>query len=157
MTFSGRIRLFLIAVALLPPLFMMAVVYIYSSRQQSLEYQQSASKDLQKLVIYREHFRSQLRLTLERVRTSDRLLPSGFATNAANAGISVDARPFDLDFLEILDSTNRVLAVSPPRPRGEKIVGVNATPDSAVLLRETVEYDTTASCRPGWPGRRETA
>jgi len=144
MTFSGRIRLFLVAIALLPPLLMMAVVYFYSTRQQELAYQQDASEDLRKLVTYREHFRSQLRLSLKRVLTSDQLQQIRFTSDASVANdLSVDARQFDLDFLEILDSTNRVLATfHRPGLVGEKISwGVAALPDSGVTLRETVEYD----------------
>ncbi len=144
MTFSGRIRLFLVAIALLPPLLMMAVVYFYSSRQQEIAYQQSAAEDLRKLVTYREHFRSQLRLSLDRVRSSEQFRQISATSDAsAAADLSMDARQFDLDFLEILDSTNRVLATfHRPGLVGEEIAwDTTSPPDSGVLLRETLEYD----------------
>jgi len=144
MTFSGRIRLYLVAIAFLPPLLMMAVVYFYSSRQQELAYQQNAAEDLRKLVTYRQHFRSSLRQSLNRVRASDRLQQIGLARGGAGGtDFTVDARQFDLDFMEILDSTNRVLATwQRPGLVGEPIAwDSEAAPDTIARLRETVEYD----------------
>ena len=44
MSFTGRIRTYLVAIALLPPVLMMAVVYFYSERQQELAYRQRAAR-----------------------------------------------------------------------------------------------------------------
>lgn len=141
MTFSGRIRLYLVAIALLPPLLMMAVVYFYSSRQQELAHRQNASEDLRKLVTYQEHFREQLRLSIQRARTSETLRQ--LSTAHDNSDMTIDARQFDLDFVEILDSTNRVIATyQRPGLVGEHINWTGATPsDSVAQLSETVEYD----------------
>ena len=144
MSFTGLIRTYLVAIALLPPVLMMAVVYFYSERQQELAYRQRAAEDLQKLVRYRSLFRQELVGTLERVLASSWFILSVHAVRSGGVGaISVDAQQFDLDFLELLDSSNIVLGSSHrPGLVGEKMELYDALdPSEQVVLQETVEYD----------------
>ena len=143
MTFSGRIRLYLVAIALLPPLLMMAVVYFYSSHQEELAYQQNAAEDLRKLETYRENFSEQLRQSLQRVKDSERMQQLSYASGSSgNSGVTPDARQFDLDFLEFLDSTNKVVATfHRPGLVGEEIRWKGISSDTTVALQEMIEYD----------------
>ena len=145
MSFTARIRLTLVAVALLPPALMMAVVYSYSSRQEETRYREAAADDLRKLHEFRLQFREQLASSLENAATSNwferavRLIERDKAPQVAFD----DVRGFRFDFLEITDSVGIVVA-SAQRPGliGEAVRIGGGTPvgDSAQLF-ETIEYD----------------
>jgi signal transduction histidine kinase len=145
MSFTARIRMILIAVALLPPALMMVVVYTYSSRQEESRYREAAADDLRKLHEYHLEFRDQLTISLRNVaqhtwfERSVRLIERDRASQVSFD----DVRGFGLDFYEITDSTGTVVA-SADRPGliGERMDLTNGTPigDSARIY-ETIEYD----------------
>ncbi|RKX24946.1 MAG: hypothetical protein DRP45_07080, partial [Candidatus Zixiibacteriota bacterium] len=144
MSFTGRIRLYLVAIAFLPPALMMVVVYFYSSHQQSLTYQQNASEDLQRIVQYRAHFESSLHDVLDGVLKSNWFAQANYTYDAGRPGeIRVDASQFGLDFLEVLDSNHQVIASSHrPGLVGEQIhrdTVVGSLPP--ITIRPTVEFD----------------
>ncbi len=146
MSLTGRIRMYLVVIALLPPALMMAVVYFYSYRQEELAYRQNAVDDLEQVELYHAQFEERFTTQLESVLDSDWFSRVRHAVRSGNPGqISCNARQFDLDFLEVLDSTGRVLASSHrPGLIGELID--KRTQDSAggpVRLVESVEYDIT--------------
>ena len=144
MTFSGRIRLYLVAVALLPPLLMMLVVYFYSAHQQEIEYRETASEELRKLIGYREQVCDRLAADLGDIANhgwferAARLVRGG----RSNQVVFDDLRGFGLDFCELLDQHDTVVA-SFHRPGliGETI-GIDCeTVTDSLHLCETVEYD----------------
>ncbi len=144
MSLTRRIRLYLIAVALLPPVMMMTVIYFYSEHQQEMSRRENAASELRRAVHYREQIRRQLYNTLSATVTSawferaQRSVASGRANQ-----IEIDARLFDLDFLELLDHNGRVLASSHrPGLVGEILTTeTNSGSGSIIILTETVEYD----------------
>jgi signal transduction histidine kinase len=143
MTFAGRIRLYLVAIALLPPVLMMVVVYFYSAQQEEIRYRQDASTDLIKLDNYRRQFDEDLTTTINEVTShswferSVRLAGRGRASQISFD----DLLGFDLDFCELLDSTGTVVA-SAHRPGlvGTVVVFAHEETDGTPLY-ETVEYD----------------
>ena len=143
MSFTGRIRLYLVVVALLPPLLMMAVVYFYSSRQTEIAYRERATEDLRRLVTYQARFRDELVGSLESiVQTSwfDRSVR--LAERGRSRQINFDdLSGFGLDFYELLDSTGQVVA-SHHRPGlvGETIE-LHRASAAGVRLTETTEFD----------------
>jgi hypothetical protein len=144
-SFSGRIRLFLVAIALLPPLLMMAVVYVYSGRQQDIEYRRSATQDLARLQAYHQQFAADLAEAATAAASGSWLART--TRLAASRRVSEltfdDLQGFGFDFAEILDSNFRVVA-SAHRPGlvGEtKRTGASGSSPVPPSLTETVEYD----------------
>ena len=145
MSFTARIRVILVAVALLPPVLMMLVVYTYSSRQEETRYREAAAEDLGKLLEYRLQFREQLASVTQSVAQAnwfERSVRLIKRNRAAQVSFD-DVRGFGCDFYEISDSTGRVVA-SANRPGlvGEVAIPTDhVTIGDSVLLSETVEYD----------------
>jgi len=143
MSFTGRIRLYLVAIALLPPLLMMAVVYFYSSRQTEINYHERAAEDLRRLANYRTQFRDELGNSLENITQTSWLDRSvRLAERGRSRQINFDdLLGFGLDFYELLDPTGQVVA-SHHRPGlvGEAIE-LHRTSETGVQLTETTEFD----------------
>jgi len=145
MSFTGRIRLFLIAVALFPPALMMLVVYVYSSSQEETRYHQSAADDLRKLAEYRLQFREQLVSSLQNVASHtwfERSLRLAERGRAAQVDFA-DVRASGLDFYELISPDGRVVA-SDHRPGlvSEPLsVGDGQSVSDSAAIYETVEYD----------------
>ncbi len=146
MSLTGRIRMYLVIIALLPPALMMAVVYFYSYRQEEMAYRQNAADDLEQLNQYDRQFAERFKAQLRSAVDSDWFSRARHAVLSGNPGqITCDARQFDLDFLEVVDSTGLVLASSHrPGLIGERLIpGVPDSGYGRVSLAESVEYDIT--------------
>ena len=144
MSFTGRIRLYLVAIALLPPILMMAVVYFYSAHQAEISHRQNAAGDLRKLIDYHEQFRTRLVTSLENITDHTWFEQSvRLAQRGRSSRISFDdLRGFGLDFYELTDPDNRVVASSHrPGLIGEIISNQGGRSVDRVSLFETVEYD----------------
>ena len=144
MSLAGRIRVYLIAVAVLPPLIVMAVIYFHSARQAETAGRQQAYNNLQKYVSYIDVLKKDIANRTDSLRFSGefqnalRLIKSGRPDRAR-----LDPRPFDLSFMEILDSGFNVLATF-HRPgllakRINNLPAINETGFSFPL--EMMEYD----------------
>jgi len=144
MSFTGRIRLYLVAIALLPPILMMAVVYFYSAHQAEISHRRNAAGDLRKLIDYHEQFRTRLMTSLENITDHTWFEQSvRLAQRGRNSRISFDdLRGFGLDFYELTDPDGRVVASSHrPGLIGEMISNQSDRSVDRVSLFETVEYD----------------
>lgn len=144
MSFSGRIRLYLVATALLPPMLMMLVVYFYSGRQIEITYQETAAEDLRKLSDYRDQLRTKLETSLDRVADHswfDRSVR--LSQRGQDNKISFDdLTGIGLDFYELVDQDHRVVA-SYRRPGliGEMIdKSVGLLADQRAMF-ESTEFD----------------
>ncbi|MBD3256885.1 HAMP domain-containing protein, partial [candidate division GN15 bacterium] len=143
MTFTGRIRWYLVAIALLPPVLMMAVVHFYSLRQEQITYRQNAQTDLRRMIALRDGFKRDLAQNLENAARSEWFARVSYEASVSDAPVAIDPSQFDFDFVELLDHNNTVLA---SRHRhglvGEQIDLSNAARYSdRIALQESVEYD----------------
>ncbi len=142
MTFSGRIRLFLLLTALTPPLAVLLVLYFHTQTQIDVSDQQSA---LENLARYNEFFNStmtELRQTAVRLVASDRVKRAVYLIRSNRTDeIDLDFELPGLDFLEILDSSYRVRA-SRHRPGlvRDKLVRAERIAQTDTFM-ETIEYD----------------
>ena len=143
MTFSGRIRLYLLLLAVLPPLLILIVIYAQAQRRSDAAGRETASRSLDRFERYWETYVGDLESSLMDFLDSR---PMGQARALIRTGrsdeVRLETRPTGLDFVEIVDTGGAVLA-SHHRPglvgtvlRG---VGVHAGTDPVRIL--TVEYD----------------
>ncbi len=136
MTFSGRIRLYLIAAAVVPSVILMTVIYYHAERQSESAHRRAASEGLAKFETFNNAHISDIATgivdvtqALERPRFSggDRELPN--------------PRARGLDFFEIIDNDYNVVATfHRPGLLGEQALPESLRPDTTSHL-ETVEYD----------------
>ncbi|MDH3889478.1 MAG: ATP-binding protein [candidate division Zixibacteria bacterium] len=111
MTYTGRIRVYLIVVAMLPPLLVMSVIYFHSVRQVEASDRQHAVQNLQKYQIFLRTFESELNDNLEALFDSESL---GRARLLLQSGredkVVLTPKQFGFDFMEIIDTAYRVVA-----------------------------------------------
>lgn len=144
MTFTGRIRIYLIAVAVLPPLLVMTVIYFHSVKQLESFDRQQAYKNLQRFKTFNSSFQKELEANLAELLTSQSFRKALLLLKSERAErVELDPRPFGFDFMEILDTNYRVLATfHRPGLLGEKIQrGFNLERFDTTGCIETVEYD----------------
>ena len=144
MTFTGRIRLFLVAVALVPPLLVLAVVYLSTEQQYERSARQIASANLERYDQFDHSLQLSLQDKVNQIATSSELADAVTLLKRGRAGqSSLRLHRSGLDFLEIADADNRVVA-SAHRPGliGEQLDISEAVPvtDNLSYL-ETIEYD----------------
>ena len=142
MTFAGKIRSYLIAVALLPPVIIMLVVYFGTVKQLESSYQTKSYERLQSYRQFDNRVRAGLKGQLKGVLQSPIwqkaliILKSG-----KHPDIEQGTLPLTLDFLEILDN-NKVVLWSYHRPG---LVGENLTEIISQIdtdgFAESIEYD----------------
>lgn len=144
MTFTGKIRAYLILVALLPPLLVMTVVYFNSRKQMELSGNQAAYDDLKILIRLKEAGKKDFRIQAEQQAESPAVQRAVLLIKAGRVNeVDLGEKPSGFDFLEIVDSSGMVL-VSNHRPG---LVGniVNERVGGDEIRRhgfiETVEYD----------------
>lgn len=144
MTYTGRIRVYLIFVAMLPPLLVMSVIYFHSVRQlESLDRQQ-AFQNLKKYNIFLRSFEEELSGNLETLIGSESLGKARLLLKSGRADkVVLDPRVFGFDFMEIIDTGYRVLATyHRPGLLGESIRPTTFPDDFATVGQlHTVEYD----------------
>lgn len=144
MSFTGKIRLFLIAIAIIPPLLIMAVVYFHSSAQVAEIEKQNAFDEVRKYYHFRQNFVSELKSTVTAIMGTpafkrDMMMIETGRTRQTT--LSTDTSW--LDFMEILDSSYYVLA-SYHRPGlvGERMPTLeNRSANDTSTLIETSEFD----------------
>lgn len=144
MTFSGRIRLYLVAVAILPLLAVMSVIYFHSVEQVESSDRQAAYQNMQKYRHVRKTLYDEISSDIDELLGSSVLarVSRALATGRASA-VSLDPRLFNIDFIEILNSDSKVM-FSFHRPG---LLGDQVQPDSILVqmtdnvLVQTVEYD----------------
>ncbi|MEW5994242.1 MAG: hypothetical protein AB1744_07590, partial [Candidatus Zixiibacteriota bacterium] len=71
MTFTGRIRIFLIVVAVLPPLLVMAAVYAYSARQTAVSERRQARLNINKFEVFHQLFLDEAERDIKDLRGSE--------------------------------------------------------------------------------------
>ncbi len=145
MSFTGKIRLYLILAALLPVIAVMLVVYFQSLAEIEHADKQAAADALSKFERYDTRFTDELKHTVENISSSQQVERAVLLIKSNRAG-RVDLRLFrpEVDFVEIVDSNSRVLA-SAHRPGlvGERIRGIEKNgPATSATMLETVEVDT---------------
>lgn len=144
MSLAGRIRVYLIAVAVLPPLIVMAVIYFHSARQAEAAGRQQAFDSLQRYLSFSDALKSDIENRTDSLRLSGefenalRLIKTGRADRAR-----LDPRPYGLSFMEILDSDYTVLATyHRPGLLAQKISDIPQNKETATSFPlETMEYD----------------
>lgn len=144
MTFTGRIRIYLIAVAVLPPLLVMTVIYFHSVKQLESFDRQQAYKNLQRFKTFNSSFQKELEANLAELLASQSFRKALLLLKSERAErVELDPRPFGFDFMEILDTNYRVLATfHRPGLLGEKIQrGFDLERFDTTGCIETVEYD----------------
>jgi signal transduction histidine kinase len=161
-SFTGKIRLFLIGIAIIPPLLIMAVVYFHSASQAEQIEKQNAFDEVRKYYHFRNAFVNEVRTTMLAVMGTQEfrrdIIMIG-SPKTRQTTLTTDTSW--LDFMEILDSSRNVVAsyhrpglvgeVMPiPKPVAndarERSQGLptgtydDTSPDSAQTL-ETTEFD----------------
>ena len=141
MTFTGRIRLALVLIALIPPMLAVAVTYWYSSHQREQETLRRTQESIHR---YERFAVVEQRTLIDRVTA---VKNSPLVQNAARRAprtkpgyISLEPLPATIDFLEMIDTSTTVIA-SATRPGlvGQKHPRATLIDKSPTL--RTVEYD----------------
>lgn len=144
MTYTGRIRVYLIFVAMLPPLLVMSVIYFHSVRQLESSHRQRAIQNLKKYDIFLRNFETELSGNLETLIGSESLGKARLLLKSGRADkVVLDPRVFGFNFMEIIDTGYRVLATyHRPGLLGETI-RPECFPENLATIGQlhTVEYD----------------
>ncbi len=138
MTFTGRIRLYLIAIAIVTPLILLAVIYYITDEQEMNRQQQEAYASLQRFQAFDQSLRAQTEAAFAALIEDDRYKREVYdLTGGRSNRLTFDPRTHGLDFLEILDSDS-VVRASFHRPG---LIGEVVEPPSLGTLAVTLEYD----------------
>ena len=144
MSLTGRIRMYLILIALLPPLLVMTVIYFHSVGQAENFDRRTASEALTKYARFESRFRNELRTKVREIAEGETVQQAVLLIKSNRAGrANLSADLMGVDFLEIVDNNLRVVA-SGHRPGliGESILSTNrAGAIDTTHAMETVEYD----------------
>ena len=144
MTFTSRIRLFLLLVAILPSLAIIIGIYLYVEKQIELSDRQLAHQSLERFITFNDTFISEIKTDIEALLKTD-YVSHAIALIQSNRAkqVKLTNSMVRLDFLEILDS-NYIVQASYHRPGmlGAVLPGIrrfsNSKPEQ---LHMTVEYD----------------
>jgi len=143
MTFTGRIRSYLLLIALLPPLLVMTVIYWQGEHQSRVADRRAALRNIERFEQYNQSELDDLHRAIRDFLASDEFRRARILIRSGNAAdIRLDPRAAGLDFVELLDSRFKVLA-SGHRPGlvGDLIPSVDASQPADSALRLTVEID----------------
>jgi len=144
MTLTGRIRLYLIAVAVIPPLVITSVIYFHSVKKAEETERLRAYENLQKFHTFHTALQNEILTDLNNLTASDDFQQALRQVKAGRAGrANLAPRSYGLDFMEILDSNYRVIATyHRPGLITEKIPSdkMPEEPSQTVVL-EKIEYD----------------
>jgi len=144
MTFTGKIRGYLILIAFIPPVLMMSVIYFHSIKQLEITEKKTGYHNLQKFNRFHDAFKKELRLKTEKLaRTPSMKKAILFAKSKRPYKINISDIQTELDFLEILDDSGKVLASHHRRGLIGQLInknfGMDKIPNADYL--ETEEYD----------------
>ncbi len=145
MTFTSRIRLFLLLVATLPPLAIILVINIYTQSQIRQADRKSATHSLQIFNHYNNNYQEDIKSEVHKLIDAQ-IIKRARTLIKSNRSSQIDLgdNPIVFDFMEIVDSGNTVIA-SYHRPG----LNGNVVSNSYYLLRTpfdqqpfgTIEYD----------------
>ncbi|MDD3732620.1 MAG: ATP-binding protein [candidate division Zixibacteria bacterium] len=111
MSLTTRIRIYLIAVAVLPSLVLMAVIYLYTTRQNEISFQRQALEDLQRYIRFNDSYKQTMQTALDSLVISPFFIKALHQIKTGHANRArLDPRPFGMDFMELLDTNGCVLA-----------------------------------------------
>jgi signal transduction histidine kinase len=144
MTFTGKIRAYLVLVALLPPVLVMSVIYFHSEKQAAVSARQEAQRALARYGQFEQAYQGGLRATISEIAHSSHIRQAALSIRSGRTR-NVDLSPVrtGVDFLEILDSSYTVL-ISSHRPglNGETVLDdSDQSIPVEILALKTMEYD----------------
>ncbi len=148
MSFSGRIRLYLVLVAIIPPLLILTVIYFHSTRQLEELKEQNIYGDLKKFDAFYASLKNEMQISIKQMLTSaDFRYALMTLDSSRGTTVDLDPRPYGMDFMELLDNSYTVLAsYNRPGLIGELIQKQMPVPQSGSAgFAETVEYDRGGS------------
>jgi len=148
MSFAAKIRLYLIAVAVLPPLAVMGVIYFHSAQRAEVLDREDANKEVQKYLLFCQSYREELKGTVAAVAIQPAFTRALLMLKTGKTSqIDLSNDSAWLDFFELVDSSGVILA-SAHRPAliGDslKLPPETGFKDSPQVF-ETVELDRTGS------------
>lgn len=146
MSFSAKIRLFLILAALLPPLAMTGAIYFFSKDQAEQEMRARAEESARRYASFINIIKEQAAADFEELATSEIIEETvSDISLGLDARLNIDIAQTPFQFIEILDSSGVIRAsVTRPGLVGEAIPnfgGFNAT--EGIYASETIETDHT--------------
>lgn len=142
MTFTTRVRLSLLLVALVPPLVAIGSMYSYSSHQFRQAELRRADRSLVKFSRSQSTQDRRLRSAMEETADSPSVRRAALQLSASSSVATVLSAPSSVDFLELIDRAGLVRA-SAGRPA---LVGKQVTiPFGRYGVFATVEYDLTGA------------
>ena len=116
MSYTSRLRLALVMIALVPPLVAVGAVYMYSSRQAEVAFNQRAAHQINRFVEFRTSLEENIKHGVTAAARSPRIQQALLQLDRnPRQRIEIGSLPEGLDFAELLDSSGRVL-VSGHRP-----------------------------------------
>ncbi|MFH1687466.1 MAG: ATP-binding protein [bacterium] len=109
MTFGSRIRIYLVAVAVVPSLVLLGLVYYFIQRDHTLADQRKAHHDLGKFHTYQRRLRSDVRTRLAQLVVDPGIVRTAQAVAQHQPPrLQGDPRVYRLDFVEVVDSVGIV-------------------------------------------------
>ncbi|MFZ5979415.1 MAG: sensor histidine kinase [Candidatus Zixiibacteriota bacterium] len=144
MTLTGRIRLYLTVAAVIPPLVIMAVIYLHSVKKAEESGKLRAYENLRKFQSFNVALQNEILSGLKGLTGSNDFRQALLRFKTGETGqMNFSPQPFGLDFLEILDSNYRVIATwHRPGLLTERILPVTDPTDSVpTIFMERLEYD----------------
>ncbi len=143
MSFSGRLRLSLLLVALVPPIAAVAVMYVYTSHQARQAEIRRADRSLQTFRPFQSSRQAQLRAALQTAADDPSIRRAVLQLTADESLVtSIQSISSILDFLEIIDRTGRVRASAGRPGLIDRQVSV---PNNRTDVFPTVEYDLSGA------------
>lgn len=142
MTFSGRIRLLLVSVAILPPLLTLLVAYFESERREGQSVRREATDQLHRLLTVDTVLHRQVAASVSAMagsRDIHRAWTDAQSRNAARP--KLDPRPYALDFAELLDGDGRIMATYHRPGLLDQHLSIGNQGDTSMAARATLEYD----------------
>lgn len=138
MTFASRIRVYLVAVAVMPPLLIMGVIYFQAVKQLEQAYRLQVDESIGRFKTFHSSLITESQISIQRFIDSRQM-----KARVGISGISLDPNPFGFDFVELLDS-NLYVRLSHHRPGliGNIVHSAFAAPEFERSRNlETIEYD----------------
>jgi len=135
-------------IVILPPLILIALLFFHSETQRDMRHRDQATVDLRRVIAFRDQFRRNLTAAIDSASYSEWYVQANAEIGQSDsARVAVDASAFGLDFLELTDIGDRVVASSiGPWRIGQTVELTNVRQISArFTLSERVERDSTGA------------
>ena len=139
MSYTSRLRLALVLIALVPPLVAVGAVYFYSSQQATSAFEQRIVHQVGRFAGFRETFEKAVAQSATAATELSRIQRALLQLDRSpRQRVDISPMPDGLDFVELVDSSGRVLAsVHRPGLVGGKV----ALPGSFDEAAYSTEYD----------------